>query len=409
MKETLYIRLSDGALGAPGVVAWHLAAGRASQGHSPLAELAPRAQGRRAVVFVPGNQVLLANPRLPTRKRQRMLQALPFALEEQLASDVDGLHFALGTERADGSVAAAAVAHERMDGWLADLHQAGIEPELLVADCDALHASRDRWTLLVEADHWLLRTPSAGYVFDADAGPDAMALALAEAGDAAPATLRLIDARGGDGETLPVPLADALPEGVQLVPEPLRGGVVGLLAPGADGAVNLLQGPYGRREALSRRWRPWRPAAAMLGAVLLLWAGLSFDSYRTLRSEQARLDGEIVAIYRDAFPDAQRVVDARAQMEQRLAALRGAGGQSGLAALLEPVAPVFKGTAGLAIQGLRYRENNLEVDLTLGDLQALDGLKQALLAAGPLQVEIASASAKEGRVEGRLTIQGGGA
>jgi general secretion pathway protein L len=404
MKETLYLRLADGD---PAAVDWHLAAGRGSDGRCPLAELALRTQGRRVVVFVPGNQVLLASPRLPTRKRQRMLQALPFALEEQLASDVDGLHFALGGERADGSVAAAAVAHERMAGWLAQLHEAGIEPERLVADCDALPASRDRWTLLVEPDRWLLRTASAGYVFDAETGPDALALALAEAGEAAPPALRLIDAR--DGATPPAALAEALPEGVELATEPLRGGIAGLLAAGADGAVNLLQGPYGRREALSRRWRPWRPAAAMAALVLLLWGVLAFDSYQTLRGEQARLDAEIAAVYRETFPDAQRVVDARAQMEQRLAVLRGAGGQSGLAALLEPVAPVLKRTPGLGIQGLRYRENNLELDLTLGDLQALDGLKQALLAAGPLQVEIASASAKEGRVEGRLTIQRGGA
>ena len=48
------------------------------------------AQGRRTVVVLPASEVTLAEPELPpVRGAARIAQAVPFALEEQLASDIE--------------------------------------------------------------------------------------------------------------------------------------------------------------------------------------------------------------------------------------------------------------------------------------------------------------------------------
>ena len=51
----------------------------------------------------------------------RLRQALPFALEEQVAEDLNLLHFAAGRRAPNGEVPAAIVRRQDLDAWLATL------------------------------------------------------------------------------------------------------------------------------------------------------------------------------------------------------------------------------------------------------------------------------------------------
>ena len=59
-----------------------------------------RAAGRRVCVLVPGTDVLLAEPEFPVKAGAKLQQVVPYALEEQLAEDIDDLHFAIGKRAA---------------------------------------------------------------------------------------------------------------------------------------------------------------------------------------------------------------------------------------------------------------------------------------------------------------------
>ena len=95
MAETLVIRLRA-APEAP--ASWLIVdANGARSGPTrsgAVADAVPLAAGRRVLLLVPGSEVTLAEPELPLRGGARVAQAVPFALEEHLASDVDALHFA---------------------------------------------------------------------------------------------------------------------------------------------------------------------------------------------------------------------------------------------------------------------------------------------------------------------------
>src|SRR6267154_1930583 len=69
----------------------------------PLSLAAPRSAGRRICVLVPGTDVLVAEPELPTKAGTKSLQLVPYALEEQLADDIDDLHFAIGRRPPDST------------------------------------------------------------------------------------------------------------------------------------------------------------------------------------------------------------------------------------------------------------------------------------------------------------------
>ena len=91
----------------------------------PLTLASSLAAGKRIIVLVPGVDVLLAEPELPVRGSAKLAQVVPFALEENLAEDVDEMHFAIGRrEAARTGTPVAAVSHARLRGWLERLRAA---------------------------------------------------------------------------------------------------------------------------------------------------------------------------------------------------------------------------------------------------------------------------------------------
>ena len=81
-----------------------------------------------------------------------MRAALPFALEEQVADEIENLHFAPGARRPGGDLPVVVVAHDRMSAWLDRLRDAGIRPARLVPEDHGLAFVPNTLSLLVADD-----------------------------------------------------------------------------------------------------------------------------------------------------------------------------------------------------------------------------------------------------------------
>jgi len=404
MRETLYIHLGTPA--PAGTVEWTRAADGAEEyvaDCSPLEEVAGQCTGCRVVVLVPGEDVTLARATVPARNRQRVLAALPYVLEERLISDVETLHFAPGMRDTGGTLCAAVVERERMDQWLGLLRAAGIEPDTLVPDTLALPFEAGSWTVLDKGDISLVRTAAqGGFTLDSANFALLLPLSVEEAGEQRPERIVLYDDAHKLNPEFP-------PEsGVHVEWRAITGRKLALLARhyNEQAAINLLQGDYSRREQLGRLWRPWIPAALLLAVLLLVNAGMAVGDYVSLSRENAALENEIQALYLDAFPEARRVVNPRAQMEVGLAALRGVGGAGGggFLDLMRDAAGPLSQAGNLILQRVNYHDNKLDIALVISDLQALDRLKQQLIEQAGMAVDIQSASALNDRIEARLQL-----
>ena len=80
-----------------------------------LEELAGKIAGRRATLILPADDVLLAETVVPGGSHARAQQAVPYALEDQVADDVDELHFALGSKGRDDLYPVAVIGRDTMD------------------------------------------------------------------------------------------------------------------------------------------------------------------------------------------------------------------------------------------------------------------------------------------------------
>src|SRR5690554_376810 len=63
-------------------------------GLNDLPSLTEKAQGRDLCVFVSSLAVAWHNIEIPQKSRRQLQQVIPFALEDELAEDIDNLHFA---------------------------------------------------------------------------------------------------------------------------------------------------------------------------------------------------------------------------------------------------------------------------------------------------------------------------
>lgn len=373
------------------------------QGQSTLASLAGRARGCRVSVLVPGAEVVLTRAPVPAMSRQRLLKAVPYALEEQLAADVEELHFAIGASQGGGSPMVAVVSRARMDEWLSALESAGISPELLTPDTLVVPWAPETWSVLLTGGQALVRMGAQdGFAVETENLAGLLALAREEAEENKPVRIEVY----ADAEVPGILGELDIPISAQTSDE----GVLSWLAAGAYERVhlNLLQGPYGREEKVGRYLRPWRPAAAMLAVWLVVVIALGVSETWRLGHERDALAAQIEQVYRDAFPQVKRVVNPKVQMERGLADLSKDKGdlEDDFLTLVVGSARELARVDGLELKRMHYRNGRLDLDLTLNDMGALDPLRQALQATGHLNANIALSETRDGVAQGKIRITG---
>ena len=238
-------------------------------------------------MLVPAESVLLLETPNVAGQRVQLAKAVPFALEDRLASPVEDMHFAL-TSSTQGAIAVAAVARETLRGWLGAFAALGICPDVMIPETLALPCAADATTLLIDGERALLRSAPA----QASVCEVASLLGWLEA--SRPAVLEVFDFRAA----APLPLSNVL-RYHERQRDPLAFFAANLPA---DPGLNLLQGEFAAQHRQVPAQRLWRVAALLVAAALLLGLVWSFGDWLHLRAESARLDTAMRAELHTSFP-----------------------------------------------------------------------------------------------------------
>ncbi len=404
MQNFVYIRLGATPETAVSWLARSEEGGGAKEAEGELHEAALRAQGAKVVVLAPASPMLTCEAELPPTPASRMRQALPYALEEQFAEDVERLHFAVGKRDSDGKLPVVALDRELMSRWQALFAESELRPHVMLNEALALPWNEGEWSLLLQDDEALLRSGATqGFAIPMPQLTSWLTVAL-QAETVPPSRICVYDARQDDGDT-------AWQEGVhgmEVAYERTDSPLALLASTEPASSINLLQGDFSRKEQLGRLWRPWRATAAILGLWLLLQGGMVIGNYFSLSAREKTLYTSIEQVYRETFPEARNVVNPRVQMERQLTALQGGGHGGAFAYLLATSGPVLGGIEGLELRNLRYRQDELELELELKDLASLDRLRESLQQQS-LTVDVRGATTRENKVESRIALRENGA
>jgi general secretion pathway protein L len=343
----------------------------------------PPQHAQRVVVLVPAEDVLLLDVARIAGSERQWSQALPFVVEEQLVLPIESQHVAWWRGSRDDRICVAVVARARLEAWLAQLHAAGVAPDVLLPESLALPWDPERPTLLVDGGRCVLRIGESS-ALSGDVGEIVAVAAHAES----------------------MPAVDAWLVGDASSPLPAQEEHVvahALLAFSAQRAgLNLLQGDYvprGRSDGLARRWR----GAAVLVCIALLLALLHplLDLHK-LAGKVAAQRAEMEQLYRRAVPSATAVDDPARQLQSVLAT-RGLAHGDGVMNLLAQLAPALAADDRLALDSLEYRDRRLELVVQAGSVADLDALRQRLARSG-LNAEIAGTTPGTRGVQGRLRL-----
>ena len=351
----------------------------------------------KACFAAPGEDILLLTLSVTADEKKHISKSLPFMLEEQVAADVDTLHFAYSPLQED-EYAVAATAREKMAQWQALLSDfPGIQrwlPEPLL-----LPWQPGEWCLLREGDTVIVRVGQCkGFTAEKDLLEVLLPAMLDEAGPPTAVILYGVD-QEADTNMLPA----ALRERVQWRHGNLSAAM--LLSKTDEVNLNLLSGDFAPRLPVGRWWRQWRAVAAVFAAAFVLQLGAVYAEYRSLLAQNIALRSAVQASYRSAFPTGV-VVDAEKQLRRQLDALGGTGNGAGFVSLMERVGAAIVGMPGTTIASINYNDKSGEIRLNVvaADFEGVEKLRSRMNEAG-LEAVTESSNTKGDRVSARLRVK----
>ena len=367
-----------------------------------LADAAEAVEGRRASLVLPGNDVLLAEASVPGGSQARASQAVPFALEDQVADDVDSLHFALGSKSRDDIFPVAVIGRAAMDRVAEQCLEAGLRPSEIVpetlalpkADSDPEHAG---WTALIDEGQTVVRLNGHhGFATDAAMAHIMLDGARQALDEDVSASLRVYSTHDGVSLTAP--------EGVEV--ETLT--VQNRLALYAEGLasspfINLLQGSYSPKTQFDKAWKPWRWTGALLLALVVILFGSKMLDASRLSNRVAALNDGIETVFREAMPNT-RLQRPEAQMQARLAEL-GGGNADGFTSRMAQLAASLTTQPATVLRSISYRDGRFDLDLTTDELPTLDALQTELEQRGDLSMSVQSANRDGDGLRARVRVE----
>jgi len=422
MPELLVVRLhpvsaaSQGeSQAAPPQAEWLIVDGngarRGNVSWGSLNDAAEQSRTHKTIVLVPGTDVLLAEPVLPLKSGAKLAQVVPFALEEQLAADVEDMHFAVGKRDSRPGTPVAAVSRARMDEWIDLLKAVGLSTDTIYAETSVLPAVAGAVSVLIDGKRlYVRREAQPGTVIEVEPLLEALQMALGSGEESREHVTIFLSEDDYERERELLEELREFTASLQL--KLLPDGPLPLLASNIlkSGAVNLLQGPYAAKTKLNVSFAPWRYAAILAGLFVAAHVGVKSWQYVHYKQVESQLDAQIAETFQQALPGAPvpDPLEARRQIEQILGQLRGTGPTSGMLTTLAMLSEAMAQAPNTAIEALSYRNNVTDLRVLTPSVDTLDRIRQVAGERG-VTAEIQSTNPRDQKVEGRLQFKKAGA
>lgn len=356
-------------------------------------------RGSKVVLLIPNNEVSLAETHIPSKNKKQMLQAIPYALEETLAEDIDNLHFSIYRENDEAKVKAAIINRDRLSFWIDHLKAHDVTAHYILPSVFGVSVAEEGWAIDIGEDEAQVRQgPLEGFTSNLDILDYLLPTALEEhkpaalyvSGDSLRVTRLLqnheIDVRAGTSSFL-INMAS--------------------LKPALE--LNLLNN-FSRGESALKNvnWSPWKPVASIGGLLLATWVGMFMWQNQQASSQLKNIESQISSVYRTAIPGGKQT-DADAQLSSMTSTLSQLQGNLNAASVsplptIARLAPLLKQFNKMSVKELGFKRNKLQVKVETPNLSMLDQFKQAA-ASSQLEVTIGSSKTTADNVTSTLVIQ----
>ena len=357
-----------------------------------LSSLTERAGQRSVIALAPSSEILLKWVELPPKAGRKIISAIPFMLEDELATDISQQFFAIGPKRGDEQ-AVAVVSHEKMELWQSWLSEAGLFCDTIIPDVLAVPVTENGWSVLTLGEQLLVRQDTFKGV-QGEATWLLPTLVHFTAQQESPITIT--NYAGIDLSTLP---------NIEEAQAPLELPMQVLAKEAMQSSFNLCQGDYKVKRKRSGVLNQWRVAAVL--AVLALCTSLidkGFSLYQIKAQNQA-LSSEINTAVKAGFPNIGTYRNVRLKLQSELAKLEQGGGSASMLIMLDQLAPAFSAT-DVKPQTLRFDATRTEIRIQAQgkNFEALEQFKRTAENAG-FVVEQGAINNRDNGVVGTVSVR----
>lgn len=322
----------------------------------------------RVTCFIPQQHILMTSAQLPPRAGKQQLNAIAFAVEDQLADDIENCFFATAVQQPDGQVPVAVINRALMDQCIEILSQNHIRamqilPEIYL--CPWLDDEAVLCTLTPRGEGLLVRSAThAGLYCNRSILQPILQILIRDKS----ASQQQIHTYGD------VDLQDAVPDGIEVIQHDAAKSVDTF----EHGAINLRQKEY----TLSNQWfgaiKKWRwpvTAAALLLLVLLTNGVLEYWNqtrrYDALIQQQQQL-------LQQYLPELPLSDDPKTQLAKVLADSGSGSNSASLIDFLHEYVKIKDRFKTLQTSRILFQDQQLVVSLETRELKSLEDFKLAM-------------------------------
>ena len=121
-----------------------------------LDQLSKQAKQKNITLLIPTSQVSLTHVKAPKTTAAKLRQAVPYAIEEDIASDIEDQQFAIGSWEEAG-LAIGVIDRHLLQELINKFKEVELVLDAVLPDVDALPLTANTWSLYLNQDHALLR------------------------------------------------------------------------------------------------------------------------------------------------------------------------------------------------------------------------------------------------------------
>lgn len=372
--------------------------------HGTLSDIGKLGKGLRATVLLDSSCLNLEQVQVPSNNRQRQLQAIPFALEDNLASDIEDSHFAIGKKQDDENIPVITIDKALLENILSSFKSAGITIECLSADLLALPDKDDGWSVLVDNNRALIKTGAFTGLYCDRSNLQFVLNTLIRQHSQTPASIQFYYPAEEEAEENPLGDIETQLESTGYQKHPLN-----IFSRHLDKLyqLNILQGHYAVKRESSALLKPWKAVASLAAVWIVLQLSYAGIEARQLSTKNQQLTAQIEKEFKRANPGAKKFHNIRNRMERQLKELRGGGGdmnQDDFLKLLSLASPALASNKKVSINAMVYRNKHIDMELQADSLQSLENIKSQLTSIRGLKT-LLSTSVEKNKVSGRLRLE----
>jgi len=359
------------------------------------------------IAILSGELVSIMEVNIPIKSRAKAMKAIPFALEDQLADNIEDLHFELLNWLPGETSTVAVINDEQWQSYRQQLSDSQIELHRIIVDFDLLPLPENVAACIYEdseSERVLLKFRKADIVQGIAIEKSELPY-WADEFDIENKTILSNNVENVYGMFTDESIASANISAFS------ANTIEDLCQSSTEAQFDLALFASNQSKQSSRKSRPW-----LIGAVCFLVLasfvniGMDVYEYLILKKKSQVLNDRIEQTFKTSFPHIDRIVDPQLQFQREIELLQGnAKGTDEFLFLLDKLISSFSRNAG-EITEMFYRNSGLDVVFRMRNFQRVDQFDKrfAAVSANTAEATRLSSDSQGGIVTAkyRITIAG---